>query len=179
MEIYVINNKPTVHMSLDEYKDLLASINKYGAENDELREELHKYKSEHGHYMSKCKKLEEENEVAHKAIKDLIDENFRLRYENDELKEQLKVIEAERMGLLCEKEKLLAEHQRLNEKIEVLEYKYNSLDMSKTIDRLYTEVKRYRATWVAESDVSLRLIKEKQILEDKLAAIEEIIEGES
>ena len=40
----------------------------------ELKEELHKYKSGHGHYTAQCKKLEEENELLRKEIQSLQDD---------------------------------------------------------------------------------------------------------
>lgn len=207
MEINIIGNKPIVHMSLEEYKDLMVTIN-------ELEEELHKYKSGHGHYAAQCKKLDQENDELREQLKTIENERMELfglnegackeiaglSEKNTDLRMQVKYYREDAEGFfkercmlkdqlkdaqdnIClleeENEALKKEHQRLNEKIEELEYKYNGLDMSKTIDRLYTEIERYKMLWRCESSVSLRLGKENQILQDKLAAIEEIIEGES
>lgn len=135
MEIYIINDKPTVRMSLEEYKDLLASINKYGAENEKLKENLHKNKSLY----------------------------IELDKENVNLKDQLKTIENERMAILCESEKLLAEHQRLKENLE------NALNERRLFKRI-ADIEQANA---------IKAEEQTKALLDKLAAIEEIIEGES
>ena len=170
MEIYIINNKPTVEMSLDEYKDLMVTINKLGAENDELKER-----------NDKLTDLYKQGESVIEFIYELTKLNLELKEENEKLRKdnRLLTIKLKNKEEMLEKSVALynTETTRKEDEIKFLEEKINEL--KDDLEKALKERHMFKRIADAEQDNAIKAEEQTKALEAKLAAIEDIIKGES